>query len=354
MKPTNKYHKSHRGVYKDGDFDGKFWIEDMDGEFQRGSIYKDGQVTANLSKSETDDKAGRTSCVTISYPVTTVVDWISRACAGGSCYTQPMYTETKTIWITYVTCGSAPGANPITTTATLFTDDDMTNAWIQQNYLIKAPTKPIANIALTLACFGILSNYNDDSRYDFKFIIYNDEPVNGNRTLVDFSKGRVPGHTFMGLQRTDTQTGTQVRKVMGFYPKVLWQSFLGWNVASTWGDDANSDFDESVTIDVNAEQFYNIISTISGPVGQNTYNIQGGAGGFTGHNCVSMVQKIAYDYLNNIPPGLGLTPFGWMYTPADFGGDIRDYYQALTSQNNVGVSIGAQTSPTSAGYILNR
>lgn len=260
-----------------------------------------------------------------------------------------MHRDVSTKWITYTDCGLGAN-NPVITSETRLTDDDATRTWIEINYQVKGPDKPIANVALTLECFGTAASYADDSRYDFKFSIYNDQPKNATAELIQLGVPRIVGHTYFGLERTDNQTGEVVRKVMGFYPQNKWTSLSSLNVASTWGDDAQTPYDQSVSVDLTSEQFYNVIGKLSGPDVQTTYNITGTGG----KNCTTMAKYLAGDYIYNLPGGMGVSPFGWMYNPADFGQDIMSHKQAIEGQPGVTVSYGMQISPPSTKCKLNR
>jgi hypothetical protein len=91
------------------------------------------------------------------------------------------------------------------------------------------------------------------------FTMYVDQPKAGSRNTKNI--GTIVGHTFMSLQVLN-KDGSMVSQVFGFYPEGSGGNpFVTTSESSTFKDNRNHDYDESVSIEINASQFESILKT---------------------------------------------------------------------------------------------
>lgn len=200
------------------------------------------------------------------------------------------------------------------------------------NYVVYGPDHRINNLKQKLNCFGSIT---DNGNFTYKVTLYVDQPVANSRQAyrVDGNRYRMVGHTFMGLEKR-SNTGETVRLVFGFYVENLSSAITTTSVAGAWGDDGGSQYDVSVTNDVSANDFFQIINQLKS-VGDNTapdYNL-------VFNNCTTFSYNLVGSLLN-LPSGIGAISFlGTGRNPADMCEDIRaraaQYGSRFTSGNNM-------------------
>ncbi|QHV99411.1 hypothetical protein [Spirosoma endbachense] len=200
------------------------------------------------------------------------------------------------------------------------------------NYKIQGPDVRIFNLKEKLNCFGEIS---DNGNYTYKATLYVDQPVQNSRDKYALGNDeRKVGHTFVGIEKHNNVTNETVRLVFGFYVVQEWQAMTNLSVAGAWGDDGGSQYDVSLTSNLSASQFSNLINTLKS-VGDNTapnYHI-------VDNNCTTFSYNLLSGVMS-LPSGTGQVGFlGTGKNPADMCQDIRgnsqQYGGSLVSGNNM-------------------
>lgn len=191
------------------------------------------------------------------------------------------------------------------------------------DYYNNGPDKPF-NLS-KLACF---ENAPSDPRYSYKVTLYADQPVY-NSTLPLSIYGDV-GHAFIGLERLDSQTNDTVRQSFGFYPESQ-VKLLIHNLTSpgTWGDNAESYYDVSITLNVTADQFRNGLNIMAN-IGSPTYNL-------SAMNCTHFALGFFSNFTNNLPnPLVYLVANGNIVAPSGAVQSVRSSPGAWGSSVQIG------------------
>lgn len=135
------------------------------------------------------------------------------------------------------------------------------------NYVVYGPDRRINNLKERLNCFGSIPN---DGSHSYKVTMYVDQPIANSRDTYKLSGNRKVGHSYLGLEKVRASDGQTTRLVFGFYIAGSELTALtNMAVAGAWGDDGNTTYDVSITTDLNANQFANMINTLK-QVGDNS------------------------------------------------------------------------------------
>ena len=116
---------------------------------------------------------------------------------------------------------------------------------------------PAIDIAKYLNCFGSVP----DVGANCSITIYTDIPVNGDPSLFFNWQTGSPGHTFLSFSKSNM--GQSVQQVFGWYPAQSWEAMTTpAPIDGKFVDDANHEFNASLTISVTPQQLQSAITEV--------------------------------------------------------------------------------------------
>jgi hypothetical protein len=333
--PDQDYLSRSNGRKKRIPFDGLVFIKNWNNKLIGGYKYESGKRVALLTNSQNMRLA---SSLNLECETT---DWFTCVSAdhGGSWMCRYTHSSTDCLWAPQGSDGSitpppnedydcvefSSGGGDIIQTA---------NDYFLSNYRVIGPDIPI-NIVNKLNCFGSIPN---DPKYKYKVTVYVDQPVYNSRDVVNLSlASRKPGHTYLGFERLDQNTGEVIRVVAGFYVQSEATAASLVYTTSAWGDDGNTPYDASLNVDVSAAQFKNIVDLIKHNPNPDYHLVA--------NNCTTVACETVSQYIG-LPSGQSwIGPLGIGYNPGALTQDLRDLKQNPQYSNKITVGNNL-TSPS--------
>ncbi|OZI08163.1 hypothetical protein BWI93_10625 [Siphonobacter sp. BAB-5385] len=320
-------------------FRGRILFYDWNENLLSGTIYKNGKPVATMKPI---NKAGRQAVTCTTY----TIDYYYQACSGGYCSEWTYsWSESTTVCVEtggddnssggsggYTNPGNSgiPGGSGSNAGGDAGPAPDLTleEQKFLQNYKVLGPGKPL-NLKQKLNCFVTIPS---GSNYKYSVTLYVDQPQAGTRDKVKHSySDRMPGHTYLGLERYDSNTGEIIRVVTGFYVQSELTAMTGIYTAGAWGDDGATEYDVSLKVDMTASQFKDVIYFLK--------NLDTPAYNLVDNNCTTFAYSLLSPYIS-LPAGSGwIGPLGQGKNPADLGQDLREksstYGNKLTTGNGL-------------------
>ncbi len=241
--PENYFYDSKQRRAKK--YSGLVIINDMDGNFIKGSKVKDGEIIGNIRIGGNEPSNGRVK----NQYICDYVDWFSCSYVpsdpNSSVYCSFMHSEP-------VYCeGDNTGASLEASTFTGITSgfDGYTATATTPSISYAGQSDPDVNVDAELDCFT-----SGSGTYTYSLTVYVDQPYAGESTPSTWWFN--VGHTFVGFSRTDVNTGQTIRRVIGFYPQddVRILSVVA-QVESTVKNNEGHEYDVSIAYTVNSTQF---------------------------------------------------------------------------------------------------
>lgn len=189
---------------------------------------------------------------------------------------------------------------------------DTTNSDFIQNLITIEPDNPIINISEFLKCFDLNQNA--------RITIYVDQPIANSNAVASISDKA--GHSYISISQNENTS------VYGFYPNGTASPYSPIK-PSILGDDSESSFDVSISIEVNPTTLNNIIN--------NSLNYKS-IYDLNNYNCTDFVIQIGNQCGLNLPDCYNTWPKGGGSNPATLGQYIRNNYSSNDNQivNNSG------------------
>ena len=199
------------------------------------------------------------------------------------------------------------------------------------NLKLVGPKKPIANLKEKLKCFGA-NGVPTGNQFKYKMTLYVDQPINKSTNVYqNFSPDRPFGHTYLGLEQYNSETGQTKRLVVGFYIQTEWRAGTLLMSPGAWGEDGNTSYDVSISLNISANQFQNAIDQM-GYLGTPSYHI-------TDQNCNHVATNIMAPFLA-MPHGVAeIGPLGLGMSSGALGqgffNNTSTYGQYMHTGNNL-------------------
>ncbi len=183
-----------------------------------------------------------------------------------------------------------------------------------------------------------------DANATYKITLLSDIPVNGDPSKIFDWSTNSPGHSFIELNKSGS--GQSIQQNFGFYPETGWKAPFNVNVDSKIVDNADHEYNASLSLTINSSQFQatlNKIQAISG----NDYNI-------TTWNCTDFALAIfnaASPQPLTIPKFAIPTSEYPMPTTVTVSNTPQGLYEEIQSlQSSHNISYGTTEIPGIAGY----
>ncbi|MDP1764161.1 MAG: hypothetical protein Q8L07_09770 [Sediminibacterium sp.] len=186
-------------------------------------------------------------------------------------------------------------------------------------------------LAKLLACFGAISN----SGATYTVALNADVPLNSRPSTV--IQGISGGHAFLTL--TKTNGSNSVTQVFGFYPKYMTKAASLSDVTSAIKDDSGHEINASISLDVSASNFSDLMTYISNH-SSNDYNL-------TGYNCTDFALE-AFNTMLSTPISVNQSAFNSGHTPSGLYLALNNLKAANGALAN-NIFLDLDTAPTGHG-----
>lgn len=192
-----------------------------------------------------------------------------------------------------------------------------------------------------LKCFSTIP----DVGASYQISIFSDIPVNGDPTQMFNWDTRSPGHSFIQLRKVNG--GQIIQQNMGFYPEYGWKVIANANIGSKVVDNADHEFNASLSLTINGDQFHAALNKIQ-TIANYDYNI-------TTWNCTDFALSVfnaASTQPLTIPKFVIPTseyPMPTTFALSNTPQGLYDEIQALQTAHNT--TFGGSDIPGVCGYV---